>query len=81
MAHLIYEAREKALDRIQRDAEQWGADEVVGVKTHVHDLGGGLIEFLAIGTAVKKMDNTTTRNQSLHRPSSETGTRSLMNWV
>lgn len=65
MTRLIYEAREKALDRIQRDAQQWGADEVVGVKTHVYDLGGGLIEFFAIGTAVKKVEKTTTRNQSL----------------
>lgn len=44
MTQLIYEAREKALDRIQKDAEKWGADEVVGVKTHVYDLGGGLNE-------------------------------------
>lgn len=65
MTRLIYEAREKALDRVQRDARQWGADEVVGVKTHVYDLGGGLIEFFAIGTAVKKVDKAATRNQSL----------------
>lgn len=62
---LLYEAREKALDRIQADAERHGADEVVGVKIHVYELGGGLIEFLAIGTAVKKMDNLTTRTPAL----------------
>ncbi|MBC7690726.1 MAG: heavy metal-binding domain-containing protein [Methylotenera sp.] len=65
MTHLIYEAREKALERIQRDAQKWGADEVVGVKTHVYDLGGGLIEFLAIGTAVKKVEGVTTKNENL----------------
>lgn len=65
MTRLIYEAREKALDRVQRDAKTWGADEVVGVKTHVYDLGGGLIEFFAIGTAVKKVDNLTTKNKVL----------------
>jgi uncharacterized protein YbjQ (UPF0145 family) len=65
MTQLIYEAREKALDRIQKDAQRWGADEVVGVKTHVYDLGGGLIEFLAIGTAVKKVEGITTKNQTL----------------
>ncbi len=65
MTQLIYEAREKALDRIQKDAQRWNADEVVGVKTHVYDLGGGLIEFFAIGTAVKKLDGLTTKNQTL----------------
>lgn len=65
LTSLLYEAREKALDRIQRDAERWGADEVVGVKTHVYQLGGGLIEFLAIGTAVKKVDHLTTKSPNL----------------
>jgi uncharacterized protein YbjQ (UPF0145 family) len=54
LTELLYEAREKALERIERDAELCGADEVVGVKTRVYDLGGGLVEFMAIGTAVKK---------------------------
>jgi len=65
LTSLLYEAREKSLDRIERDAEHWGADEVVGVKTHVYELGGGLIEFLAIGTAVKKIDGLTTKNPQL----------------
>jgi uncharacterized protein YbjQ (UPF0145 family) len=65
LTSLLYEAREKALDRIQADAQRYGADEVVGVKIHVYELGGGLIEFLAIGTAVKKMDGITTRTPVL----------------
>ena len=65
LTQLIYEAREKALERIELDAERCGADEVVGVKTYVYDLGGGLVEFLAIGTAVKKVEGITTRHQVL----------------
>ena len=65
LTSLLYEAREKALDRIQADARRYGADDVVGVKIHVYELGGGLIEFLAIGTAVKKMEGITTRSPSL----------------
>jgi uncharacterized protein YbjQ (UPF0145 family) len=65
LTSLLYEAREKALDRIQADAKRHGADDVVGVKIHVYELGGGLIEFLAIGTAVKKMEGITTRTQTL----------------
>lgn len=55
LTHLIYDARENALAKISDDAKACGADEVVGVKTYVYDMGGGLIEFMAIGTAVKKM--------------------------
>ena len=65
LSTLLYEAREKSLDRIQREAERWGADEVVGVKTHIYELGGGLLEFLAIGTAVKKIDKLTTKTSTL----------------
>jgi uncharacterized protein YbjQ (UPF0145 family) len=65
LTSLLYEAREKALDRIQMDARRHGADDVVGVKIHVYELGGGLIEFLAIGTAVKKMEGIATRTLNL----------------
>ena len=65
MTSLLYEARERALMRIERDAEQWQADEVVGVKTHVYDLGGGMIEFLAIGTAVRKIEGACTRTTQM----------------
>ena len=65
LTEILYEAREKALERIEADAEQCGADEVVGVKTHIYDLGGGLVEFLAIGTAVRKVPGLTTRTDRL----------------
>jgi hypothetical protein len=38
---------------------------VVGIKTYVYNLGGGIIEFMAIGTAVKKMPGITTQNDAL----------------
>jgi uncharacterized protein YbjQ (UPF0145 family) len=65
LTNLLYEAREKAFDRIQIAAEKCGADEVVGVKTNIYDLGGGLVEFMVIGTAIKKFADVTTRNQAL----------------
>jgi uncharacterized protein YbjQ (UPF0145 family) len=52
---LIYDAREESLGKIEAEAEAIGADDVLGIKTYVYDLGGGLIEFLAIGTAVKRV--------------------------
>ena len=65
LTEILYEAREKALARIEADAEKCGADEVIGVKTRVYDLGGGLVEFMAIGTAVKKISGVTTKNDAL----------------
>lgn len=65
LTEILYEAREQALARIERDAEACQADEVVGVKTRVYDLGGGLVEFMAIGTAVKKVNGAKTRADAL----------------
>lgn len=57
---LIYEARENAIQHLYNDAVECGANDVVGIKTYVYSLGSGIIEFMAIGTAVKKMDGLTT---------------------
>jgi uncharacterized protein YbjQ (UPF0145 family) len=62
---LVYEARANAIARIAADAQAVGADDVAGIKTYVYDLGGGLIEFLAIGTAVKKVPGVTTSSDQL----------------
>ena len=62
---LIYEARENAIKHIARDAAECGADDVVGIKTYVYSLGGGIIEFMAIGTAVRKMEGIGTISDSL----------------
>ena len=65
LSSLIYEARENALAIINKEADAIGADEVVGVKTYVYQLGSGLIEFLAIGTAVKKVPGLTSKSTEL----------------
>lgn len=65
LTEVLYEAREKALARIETEAEKVGADEVVGVKTRVYDLGGGLVEFMVIGTAVKKIPGSATTRSAL----------------
>ena len=62
---LIYEARENAIAKIAQDANAAGADDVVGIKTNVYQLGGGIIEFLAIGTAVKRMPGLATASPDL----------------
>jgi uncharacterized protein YbjQ (UPF0145 family) len=61
---LIHEAREVAIGRLKREADAIGADEVIGVKTYISDLGG-LVEFLAVGTAMKKMPGMSVRTATL----------------
>jgi uncharacterized protein YbjQ (UPF0145 family) len=65
MTQLIYGAREQSLKKVQEQAEAIGADDVLGIKTYIYNLGNGLIEFLAIGTAVKKVDGLATRSEQL----------------
>jgi uncharacterized protein YbjQ (UPF0145 family) len=62
---LIYEARENAIRKIQQDAAACGADDVAGIKTYVYEIGGGMIEFMAIGTAVKRMTGIGTLSPTL----------------
>jgi uncharacterized protein YbjQ (UPF0145 family) len=65
LTQIIYQARIKAIGIIQQDASACGADDVVGVKTYVYDFGGGIIELLVIGTAIKKMQNLHTHSPLL----------------
>jgi uncharacterized protein YbjQ (UPF0145 family) len=64
MTSLIYDAREHALGLIRSEAQAIGADDVVGIKTHIHEIGS-LIEFMAIGTAVKRMPGVATVSENL----------------
>jgi uncharacterized protein YbjQ (UPF0145 family) len=64
LTSLIYDAREHAIGLIRDEADDIGADDVVGIKTHIHEMGS-LIEFMAIGTAVKKFDGVTTKTPTL----------------
>lgn len=53
---LIHDAREVAIGRLKNEADALGAQDVVGVKTYIAELGNSLVEFLAIGTAIKRID-------------------------
>lgn len=65
LTNLVYEAREKVINKIQKEASELGAESVVGTNIYLYDLGSGLIEILAIGTAVKKIKGVTTISTSL----------------
>ena len=51
---LIYDAREHVFDRLKSEAAAAGAEEVVGIKTYIIELGSSLVEIFAVGTAIRK---------------------------
>jgi uncharacterized protein YbjQ (UPF0145 family) len=52
---LIYDAREHVFERLKREAAAAGAEEVVGIKTYIIELGSSLVEIFAVGTAIRKL--------------------------
>jgi uncharacterized protein YbjQ (UPF0145 family) len=62
---LIYDAREQVFDRVNSEAAALGAEEVVGIKTYIVELGSGLVEIFAVGTAVRKLPGMTVKTAAL----------------
>ncbi|MFT3842266.1 MAG: heavy metal-binding domain-containing protein [Myxococcaceae bacterium] len=58
LTQAMYSARELAMVRMEEEADALGADGVVAVRLtlNVHAWGANVVEFLAIGTAVKNVD-------------------------
>lgn len=54
---LIYQARENCLDLVRREAQQLGAERVIGNRLQIREIGSGLVEVVAIGTAVRRADH------------------------
>jgi uncharacterized protein YbjQ (UPF0145 family) len=64
LTSLIYDAREHAIGLLKTEADAIGADDVLGIKTVIHEFGG-LLEFMAIGTAVKKSPGSQPKTDTL----------------
>jgi uncharacterized protein YbjQ (UPF0145 family) len=58
LTQALYSARERAMTRMEAEADLLGADGVVGVRLDVRlrDFGKNLLEFVAIGTAIAAED-------------------------
>jgi len=58
LSQAMYHARELAMTRMEEEADQLGADGIVGVRLDVsrYEWGQHLAEFIAIGTAVRHRD-------------------------
>ena len=63
LTQAMYHARELAMTRMEEEADQLGADGIVGVRLEIgrYDWGADLAEFIAVGTAVRH------RGGELHR--------------
>ncbi len=57
VTELVYRARENCLDLIRREAQSIGAERVIGNRLTIRELSPGLIEVIAIGTAVRRIAN------------------------
>ncbi|HEY2765953.1 MAG TPA: heavy metal-binding domain-containing protein [Pseudonocardiaceae bacterium] len=55
LTQAMYHARELAMARMEAEADQLGADGIVGVRLEIEfkEFGSDLAEFIAVGTAVK----------------------------
>ena len=55
LTQAMYSARELAMTRMEEEADQLGADGIVGVRLDVgrYEWGADMAEFIAIGTAIK----------------------------
>jgi uncharacterized protein YbjQ (UPF0145 family) len=62
---LIYDAREHVFERLKSEAAAIGAEEVVGIKTYIIELGSSLVEIFAVGTAVRKLSGMGVKTQML----------------
>src|SRR5437764_15218940 len=63
LSQAMYNARELAMTRMEEEADQLGADGVVGVRLDVgrYEWGPDMAEFIAIGTAIKHRDGALNR--------------------
>jgi len=60
LTQLMYDARGLALARMKKEADQLGADGIIGVDIQINQ-HGDIMEVTAVGTAIKK---TTERPES-----------------
>src|SRR6202521_159911 len=63
LSEAMYGARQLAMTRMEEEADQLGADGVVGVRLDIgrYEWGQHLAEFIAIGTAVKHREGVLPR--------------------
>lgn len=54
LTSLVYDARHNCVELLRKEAKSVGAEQVIGNKLSIREIGGGLVEVMAVGTAVKR---------------------------
>jgi uncharacterized protein YbjQ (UPF0145 family) len=65
LTELIYGARENCLALLKQEAESVGAERVIGNRLQIRELSPGLIEVVAVGTAVRRLAGVTPLSSAL----------------
>ena len=65
VTRLIYDARENCLDLVRQEAEALGAERVIGNRLQVREIAKGLVEVVALGTAVKRREDIEPESKDL----------------
>lgn len=65
LTELIYGARENCLSLLKAEASSLGAERVIGNRLQIRELSPGLIEVVAVGTAVRRLPGITPHSPSL----------------
>jgi uncharacterized protein YbjQ (UPF0145 family) len=65
VTQLIYKARGNCLELLRREAHALGAQNVVGNKLIIKELSPGLIEIIAVGTAVRRAEGFAPQSEVL----------------
>jgi uncharacterized protein YbjQ (UPF0145 family) len=65
LTQLIYGARENCLRLLKDEAQSVGAERVIGNRLQIRELSPGLIEVVAVGTAVRRVEGVAPRSQTL----------------
>jgi len=51
---MVYDARENCLELVRQEAQRLGAERVMGNRLQIREMGSGMVEVIAIGTAVRR---------------------------
>ena len=65
LTQLIYGARENCLNLLKNEAHSVGAERVIGNRLQIRELSPGLIEVVAVGTAVRRLEGVAPHSQTL----------------
>lgn len=65
LTQLIYGARENCLSLLRKEALEIGAERVIGNRLQIRELAPGLIEVVAVGTAVRPSEGVAPHSQTL----------------